>query len=337
MPTFEAPGKLMLAGEYSVLDPGGVAVAVAVNPPALRAELTPAAAWELARADLPTVWRQGDPVPDELAFVHAAWRACVPRLGGKLPPHRVAIHRVGSAGTGSAKPGVGGSAGATTVTVAALFGLAGGGSDDELRDLALEVHRRQQGGRGSGYDIATIVHGGLVCWEPETRRARRVCWPDDLLLVAGYSGNSASTPAFLSKVAKLKHDNPDRYRRDMEALAAPVRRLARAALDGDSAALLEAVAPCHRALAAWARRHRLGVVTDELTCLVELAGEAGAAAKVSGAGGGDSAVALCRDPDQAEAVRTLWQRAGFSALDVAPTSRGVRRVAVERSAAPGQP
>ena len=60
-----------------------------------------------------------------------------------------------------------GSSAALVVAVAKLFSLFAAGTEGpfppwEFDDFCLDVHRKLQGGKGSGYDILTSIHGGSV-------------------------------------------------------------------------------------------------------------------------------------------------------------------------------
>lgn len=320
---FVAPGKLMIAGEYSVLAPGGEALAVAVEGGvALDAE--PAPAWELVRADSGAAWRPGAPVPGDLRFAAAAFEEVRAHLGDPGAPHRLVLRPAGAHGTGEAKPGIGGSASATAVTAAAVLTLATGVApvNPLLLDVALRAHRRAQDGEGSGYDVATVVYGGLVHWRHG--EATRLPWPDGLHLLAGYSGTSARTTSFLAKVEALRAADPARLADDFGALAAPVRALVDAFRTAAPAAALDAARACHRALAAWDAAHRLGIVTPAIAQLCAAAERAGAAAKVSGAGGGDSVIAFAGAAAVLEAVSRAWTSAGFRPLPLVRAEAGTR-------------
>jgi mevalonate kinase len=148
-------------------------------------------------------------------------------------------------------------------------------------------------GSGSGIDVWASVHGGLRVWP--TRESR-----DPVPLTAVYSGNSAKTGPRVQVY---------RAWTDREAFAT------------DSAALLEL--PLHEALKeGWrllcdmAGRAGLDYATPALRRIVQLAEDHGGAAKPSGAGGGDVAVALIEDPD----ARAQFERAcaleGFPPIPV---------------------
>ena len=64
------------------------------------------------------------------------------------------------------------------------------------------------------------------------------------------------------------------------------------------------------------------IETAELTRLVEIARGHGAAAKSSGAGGGDCGIALCPPATDIAAMRTAWEAAGVRPLELSVHSRG---------------
>jgi phosphomevalonate kinase len=320
--TFVAPGKLMIAGEYSVLGPGGEALAIAVEP-GIEAEATPGPQWEILRGDGQASWTEGAFVPEQLVFAHAAWEEARLSLGaGDLPAHRIVTRARGDIyiDVNAGKPGVGGSASATAVVSAALYGLAGrdpGQHREQVLAAALRAHGRVQQGMGSGYDVATVVHGGLVHFE-RPAQARRLPWPAGLHLLAGYSGKSARTTQLLDRLGPLD-DGPGE-------LADPTRRLVEAFERGDLQSITEQVSCCHAALRTWDARRGLGVMTPEIERMVHVAASVGAAAKVSGAGGGDSVVALATDPAVLEAVASGWREGGFHPLSLDIGVEGVREL-----------
>jgi phosphomevalonate kinase len=315
--TILAPGKLMIAGEHTVLAPGGQALAVAVTP-GIEVEAIPAAAWQLARADGGACWRWGQPPPGaELSFAHAALLEAL-AVVHTAPAHRLVL-RQQPLPTRAGKPGLGGSAAAAAATAGAVLAMAGEARRETLLEIALRAHQKVQGGRGSGYDVATVVHGGAVIWRPgPPARARRVAWPSDLHLLAGYSGQSARTAALLRRVEARVTGG----RCPPDELAAAAAALIAALEAGDTPRVLEGVTACHEALVAWDACHELGLVTEGIERLVAAATGAGAAAKVSGAGGGDSVIALASRPGVLEEVEAAWRALGCEPLPLALDAGG---------------
>lgn len=331
--TIRAPGKLMIAGEYAVLGPSGEALAIAVAP-GLEVTATPAPEWSLERADVGVRWELGDgPVPPELRFAGAALKATL-RAVGPTSPHRLSTRVLGGTGTGDHKPGIGGSASACVGVVAAVSAAAGASvRPGDLLPIALDAHLGAQDGRGSGYDVATIAHGGLVHWRP-TRlagvgsvlegEARRLDWPDGLAVISGYTGRSASTGGFIAKLTALAEGDRVGAARDLAAIGAPVGRVIDAFVAGSVPDILAGLSACNTALAEWDSRRSLSIVTPEVDAMIALARAAGAVAKVSGAGGGDSVLAFAADPAMLGQVAQDWSRAGFVPLPFVRDSRGVR-------------
>jgi mevalonate kinase len=313
----------MLAGEYSVLAPGGEALALAVEA-GVEARATPAERWEIQWPERDQRWREGDPWNAELRFALAALQQAR-RAGDGRPPLSIVTRTLGGAGTGRRKPGVGGSASATAAVAAAVLGEPL--EHTALLRHALAAHLQAQGGHGSGYDVATAVFGGLVRWRPGEAgqgQAARVSWPNGLYLLFGYSGASASTSGLLGRLKRRRRDAPGAH--PAAELVAPTRRLIEAFAAGQPDAILQRVRASHEAFSAWDRRLRMGAVTDQIAQMARLAQQCGAAVKVSGAGGGDSVLALASHPARLARLERAWRAAGFTPLDVDASREGVRCV-----------
>lgn len=280
-PVLRVPGKAMLIGEYAVLD-GSAAVVAAIDSYA-QAALRPA---------------DGPPSP----FVHAAHReaaATLAQLGRALPEAWGLQAEVDTSAFshGGHKLGLGSSAAVTVATVGCCFAAAGLAIENaEIQGLiaatAQRAHDAAQGVRGSGADILAATWGGLrrlgdLRGAP-TAEPPRLELPSGLVLRLVGTSESASTAQLVG-----------RYRSAGSAVSAARQILAQAAAefvagcqDGDAARVLSAVS------AAAAGYRELGAVLDyplltaEHAAIVEAARRVGGAAKPSGAGGGDLAVAL---------------------------------------------
>src|SRR5690606_5262681 len=135
---FFAPGKVVVAGEYAVLD-GAPAVVAAVD-------LGVSVTFEAGPPGIVTPDGDTRFVAPALAAVDApAGRYAFAARGGPDLP---------------GKPGLGGSAAATAVAVHAGLALRGAPADpDVVFPVASEVHHRVQGS-GSGIDVAASTYGG---------------------------------------------------------------------------------------------------------------------------------------------------------------------------------
>src|SRR6478609_8831293 len=160
-----APGKLILSGEYAVLQ-GAPALVIAVNRRVVATRRTG------PRGSSPFLLS----VADEIAK----------RYGADHPATRAAMEIVVDSSMfyqGKEKLGLGSSA-AVTVAATALA-LAGESvvpviDRDAVLQIASEAHASAQGprgSRGSGADIAAAVHGGVIAFQKTS--PDRIAWPSD--------------------------------------------------------------------------------------------------------------------------------------------------------------
>lgn len=271
MSLFLAPGKLVVLGEYAVLD-GAPALVAAVNH-GVRCEVLPGG---------------GHQTPGDDRFVREALKGAPRALYRFTDWNPVSLPH-------GHKAGFGGSAAATVAACLAGFGPEG------LLQRAQAVHHAVQGS-GSGIDVWASVHGGLRRWPSAQEQP-------PALLSAIYSGQSASTGP---RVALYQAWGPREafVERSAELLELP---------------LLEALAEAYALLQGMARAAGIAYDTPAHRRIASLAREHGGAAKPSGAGGGDVAVAAFEDPE----ARAHFERAcGIEGLPpiALRISPGARRV-----------
>ena len=326
-----APGKLFLLGEYAVLDGGPAIVAgvdrcVEVQVARTRTRSVRIAAPGHADA---VEFPAGGPLPDcaalrfaLAAYAHAA--ATYPRLADAGLELSVTSHLDGASGV---KVGLGGSAAVTVAIVAALFAAAGVeaapcGVQDAVFATAFHAHRDAQDGMGSGADVAASAYGGVVRFEPRRGalpRTSALSLPAAARLLVAWTGTAAATVDLVRSYAAL----PDDKRRSA------FRRASRASVDWFAAGLQRgALSPAAidaggNALFQLAESTGLPLLTPALRELVARARAHGAAAKPSGAGGGDCGIALTADPAAAQRIRADWQSAGLTPLDIGVSRQGV--------------
>jgi len=313
----DAPGKLFLTGEYAVLDGAPALVAAVDRRVEVRVRLAsgPDAVVVYSIAEGHRHVAGGGALPGgDAGAVLAAVR--VARARRLVVAGRVEVTVDSRAFLfGGRKLGLGRSAATVTAAVAALVG---GGEDGFA--AALEAHADFQEGRGSGGDVAASFHGGVV----EVRRrdgrlaATARSLPAGLHLVVGYTGTAALTDPMLRRFAVA---HAPRVLSDLRAAA---ERAAAAIARADGAAFLEAVDASGDLLGALGEEAAIPIVTPALARLVAVARRTGAAAKPSGAGGGDCGIAFARSPEHAAAVSEAWAAEGLVPLALAITPDGVR-------------
>lgn len=330
-----APGKLVLVGEYAVLD-GARAIVASIDVRA-RAQViaVPGAesvffdaangrAWYFICADNGLRWVGDDP-GDKGAILAAACAEIARRPGAFdiASAFRVSLHSeafFNHRGGASTKFGLGSSAAVLVALVGALVSeLHLRLSQDALLALCHAAHRLFQGGRGSGLDVAAAIFGGVVCARTPSAsvpvEASPCGWPDGLSILPIWSGVGASTRELLARFDAYRDDNPDEYRRHLARLTARSERACAAWAKGSAGDCLTAFAQYDEALRAFDYDARIGIGTavhDDIRRLVE--GQ-GAVYKTSGAGGGDFGLALTDSEEQLQAVRAACRKRGLTVLD----------------------
>ncbi len=315
MTRWSAPGKLLLAGEYAVLRPGRTCLVAAVD---RRLSVIASAAkdWSIRSGELS--WRRGEEPPPGLSF--AAGAVLVAAKRGAVPAAMVTHDELSF---GALKLGLGSSAAATVATLWAATAVLAL-EDDERWGLADALHRDIQGGRGSGADVAASVFGGVLRHGRTPRRAARVSVHPDVRIVAIWTGASVKTAPRLATFEAFVASRPQEAARFESLSEESVEQLASALASGEPASLCEAMGAARDALRLLASAGGLELETAAICRAVDVASGLGIGAKLSGAGGGDCAVALpVGDDAAAELVRAMGT-AGLEAFVLPVAKEGVR-------------
>jgi len=348
-----APGKAFLAGEYAVLEPGGAALLVGVDR-FLNASLRPLAAKKIEIVHRPSGsfvageltpdgirWAGG--IADEVRFAARAAGVATRLCAAEDRPQRgFALLYENDFALDGEKIGLGGSAAASVLAVrAACAAQERPVAGEEIAALAAAAHFDEQGARGSGADVAACALGGLlevtvqrplrIGEDPrEVLRAppfsvRRLPLAPDLRLLLAYTGAPADSRALVGEVLEFARGNPSRYRARCGAISAArdalrdaLEAAARSGSQEPREAALDAVRRAAAAMGALGDEAKVAIVTPELSRACAIAASARAAAKPSGAGGGDCAIVLAFDDGVLERAARDLQAAGFSPLRIAP-------------------
>lgn len=305
-----APGKVVLAGEYAVLLEGAPCLVAAVDRH-LEVRASSAPRWSARSGDVS--WEEGADVPEALSFVIAAIEA-VRRRWPAAMPKALETHDGLRDGQGR-KLGLGGSAAATVAAVrAAADGT--GATRAELWAVSDGVHRQVQGGRGSGVDVASAVHGGVVRYVREPRQATSLAVHPDVRLVLAWTGESARTSIRLPLFDAFVKSQADEARRFLEASTEAVERLARGLEAGDPDSIRDGMQQARASLQRLETHLGFEIETPALAKAAEVASRAGAAGKLSGAGGGDCAVIVALGEETAVRVADELASAGLEPVRV---------------------
>ena len=356
-----APGKLYIAGEYAVVEPGHRAVLVAVDRfITLRVTpCSPAGGYAgTIRSRLYDTgsrpWRHrpqdglAEAVGGDDDYVISAIRvveALVAEGGGRLGSFNLGISSELDEADGR-KLGLGSSAAGTVAPGRAVAGFYGLSLDDSrVYKLAMLASDAVQP-IGSGGDIAASAVTGWVDYaSPDRvwlRRARQRAqarggtgdllesdWPGLCLRrlpvpsVRLQVGWTGAPASTPALVADVqtRSHGADDYTVFLRDSQDCLARLITAIEDDDAARIMRQIARNRALLAGLSRIGGRTIETTELSRLVEIALDHGATAKSSGAGGGDCGIALCPPATDLVALRAAWETAGIRPLDLSVYSQ----------------
>ena len=333
-----APGKLVLCGEYAVLE-GTPAISAAVN---RRARVTLRETSDAAQIVVTTAGFEAgtyryrstgsglEPACDQAALplFESAWAAATidPGAGLSIELDTEAFF------SGPKKLGLGSSAALTVALVHALLTWQGDATRADVSSRL--VHDVLQQGRGSGVDVATSISGGLIQFQRERSgnsggaasdriSVSDIGWPEGLEAAVLFSGVAASTPM------KLKRLDAQARRPVSDRLAAAAVEAAAAWQGGAVAAVLAATDDFVSSLADFSATYDLDVFGGGHSALIELAAKQGLVYKPCGAGGGDVGVVLGDTADRVAHFTKCAEENGFKLLDLDLVGSDVEGLTVE--------
>ena len=306
-----APGKLILTGEYAVLD-GAPALVVAINRRVI------------AR-------RKAGPVGSSV-FLVAVAEELAKRRGADDPSVKAAMEiAVDSSALydDGTKLGLGSSA-AVTVAATALA-LSGNRrlpviDREEVLAVALAAHSAGQSGRGSGADVAAAVHGNVIHYAKD-QPIERLSWPAEVTLIPFFTGIAAKTTQLIAKMDEARAAN----RAAVDAALAAIAKASRAACQACAVrapeiaanALIAALSLAAAGTDQLAAATGLALVPPCVTRARTAMSGLGGTAKTTGAGGGDVAIAVVPAREDVTIARRLLIEAECQLLDMSLDQLGV--------------
>jgi phosphomevalonate kinase len=301
-----APGKVFLFGEYAVLE-GAPALVMAVTRYA-RARRTSGEVVEIASLLREAATECLPPLPSPLSFAVDSSELTV--SGKKL--------------------GLGSSAAACVAGAALWYHEAGLSlASDRVRhgifQAARRAHERLQGEILSGADIAASVEGGLIRYEMGgSGRWESARLPIRLRLLFVHTGFPASTRVLVGRVRELRQSQPALYHRRLNVLGDLAAGLGPDPSEHTAGEFCLMVHSYLAHLDALGRDCGVPIVSEPHQRIAKIARSCGCAAKPSGAGGGDLAVAFCPDAASAARLREELMAQDFAPLDLEMDLTGVR-------------
>jgi phosphomevalonate kinase len=307
-PSVLAPGKVFLAGEYSVLA-GAPAVVSTVG--------------VHARAYVQrSVRKRGA----QATFVDAILRKLAPGLGARFRRRgqRIALD-LSAFHDGGTKMGIGSSA----AGVAAVSGLVrvlekgSVGRRDVLGRRCATLHRRLQDGLGSGADAAACCRGGVIRFTmPSTLRA--LPDPEWVSAVAVALGGGGRTKRVLEQHARRSSDRERRTMLNLEVFAEAAEMVIDALGREDWHTLRLGVNLTAAAYDELGDILGAELITPEDKLAMRAARRLGGVSRPSGAGGGDLHIAFFPDPGPATRFSRWASTRKHPVIPITPDPLGTR-------------
>jgi phosphomevalonate kinase len=322
-----APGKIMLCGEYVVLD-GAPSLCLAMN---RRADVvirdgesdrhvvhSPGFAdgsYEFSvHADGGFEWHTGSRSLPDFSLLEQTWTALSPVLAQSIDLVLDTTAFIDS--ESGRKLGLGGSAALTVALSAAIACLQQQATDI---DRMIESHRRFQGGHGSGADVAVAYSGGIIDYRcGAIAEVHPLQWRSDLEYAVLWSGRAASTVQKLSQFAASGTGLSSR-----RALADASATIVSAWSNPDTQRIIDLFDQYTRILIGFSDDHGLGIFDAGHAELVDLARTHSVVYKPCGAGGGDVGIVLSSNKEATEGFVTAANSRGFDRLDLCIENTGV--------------
>ena len=251
--TIHVPGKIVLAGEYAVLD-GCPAISLAINR-GVGCTITKGTGITTPNGDTRFVSPALDKIVHHKHFTFFDWNPIT--------------------GLGQKKPGFGGSAAACVASCVAA-GLP--------KEDAFKIHFQVQGS-GSGIDVATSIHGGLIRYSTGIIEHLPIVYPTII-----WSGTSAKTGPRVQHYLSWKKRSS--FVNESQSL-----------VDNFSSAPIETCRALYKLLCSMSDQAQIPYQTENIENIVRCAERYNGGAKPSGAGGGDCVIAFFPDKESKEAFQ----------------------------------
>ena len=170
-------------------------------------------------------------------------------------------------------------------------------NSQELFDMSLQSHFEAQGKIGSGVDIATSTFSGTGIFKKSFQNFtfNRINLPEDLYIVPIWTGSSTSTPEFVSKTNQLKKHDSARYNQIMNELIDLSNQGCKYLLENGSVKFLDVVSKYYSSLDELGKSAGIPIISEIHKEIAEMVKNSKGFYKPSGAGGNDIGIAFTND------------------------------------------
>ncbi|HZW67250.1 MAG TPA: phosphomevalonate kinase [Pseudogracilibacillus sp.] len=346
----KTPGKLMVAGEFAVLEKGYPLLVMAVDR-YVHTVIEDATSYRFTSENFKLydlTWHfNGERVIFEnysprLKFVTSAMTTVLTYLkekGVETTPFSLSVRSELDDEETGAKYGLGSSAAVVTSVVAAILEkfLQYPPARSLIFKLAAIAHVRTQGS-GSGADIAASTYGGVIYYKSfqanwllyELRNSKDILpviqkkwrylqikefqFPKNTHLCIGWTGKPASTKSLVSEISKLKKTNRSAYDSFLQNSRRAVNLIVQGINQDDEATFFKGITNNRHTLAKLGAVANVPIETEKLALLSELAEQVNGVGKLSGAGGGDCGIAFLQKEADRTRLYERWEDNGIQPL-----------------------
>lgn len=356
----KAPGKLMIAGEYAVLEPRQKAVVIGINR-YVTVHIKPCKQNKLSLSqrgleDITWEIRDGKVQfsldDSSLGFIKNSISVVKQFLQEKsviLHPFQLEIRSDLDDPLTGKKYGLGSSAAVVVAVISAMLQISREGEEplalEEIFKLSAIAHLKTQQ-NGSGADVASAVYGGWIEYsafdgkwllneleqggkfrplieKPWPNLSIRPLTPPPLLqLAVGWTQKTAATVPMIRSFQHFRYQNIEAYKEFLSESSIAVEALIQSFEARDCTESINSVAQNRKALLKLGEEAGITIETDKLKTLCSIA-ETFGSGKSSGAGGGDCGIAFLKDSASMEELYNAWKEADITPLNLSVSNTGV--------------
>lgn len=347
-----SPGKLFLAGEYAVVEAGYPAVIAAMNQ-RLYVRISPSEKgllYSSQQADNWLIWYRDDArlKVDQAHSYHlllAAMQEAEDYLRAcgheKLPFYTLQVHSDLDDRVSGTKYGLGSSGAVTVAVIKAILTYFGQDYTSLLLYKLAALTQTKLGMVGSFGDLAASSFEGVIAYYSVDRQwlcqiiteyalleIVEMQWqglqviplhlPEKMHLLVGWTGKAASTDQLVHQLhGEISQEDKELYfQAFLRESKNCVESLISAFESQDRSTIKKAIRKNRDILQEFSKVMGISIETPSLNRLCEIAEKYGAAAKTSGAGGGDCGICLLDNSERKQAIFNDWQKEGIQPLDM---------------------